>query len=166
MLLLALLTLGATFTVAYAAPPPSPASTTSGAPASNAAAKGPAKSLGTVTVHGEKMTPLRILCTLRGLLEAQFSPDPAKADNIVCRAKRETGSHFTTLWCLTNRQYFTAKANGVHWPPGSGGPRVPVFTTHGATSAAFQPVSPTVIRLAKSAKAKEACQTADSEHGE
>lgn len=94
--------------------------------------------LGSMTVTGNS-SKTKILCAFRSMFLTQFSPDPAKADAVICRTTPITGSHFKRIWCLTNRQYFQAK---------HAGPRAayPVFVVHGLNDAGVQPVSARAIK--------------------
>lgn len=73
--------------------------------------------LGNVAANSRKMARIDKLCLLRKALTAGYSRDPAKADDIVCRARQITGSHFYGISCTTNKQYYRAKLDNGGTPP-------------------------------------------------
>lgn len=91
--------------LALAAAPVLGAARDAGPPENPAASapKNPDRNLGSITVHGRKLPPICILDTIKFALQTSYSPDPAKADEVVCRFITPTGSHIAQyLWCETN----------------------------------------------------------------
>ncbi|HET7307692.1 MAG TPA: hypothetical protein VFK24_07765 [Gammaproteobacteria bacterium] len=111
--------------------------------------------LGTVNVNGHKMTPIERLCFLRKAFSEEYSRDPAKADDIVCRLHKITGSHFYGITCMTNKEYYRARLNNGGDPPTFIG---------GITSPYAHRVSKGAIRkLMSNPRIKSICQARNSD---
>lgn len=57
-------------------------------------------------MQGQKIYLPVALQMVKKALKRPWSGDPKDADKLVCRFETMTGSHFQTLRCQTNRQYF------------------------------------------------------------
>ncbi|HET8552833.1 MAG TPA: hypothetical protein VFM97_10210 [Gammaproteobacteria bacterium] len=136
--------------------PPKPASTAKPAKKNKEPEhKNQPQQLGTVQVNGHKMTPIERLCFLRKAFSEEYSSNPAKADDIICRIHKITGSQFYGMSCMTNKQYFTAKLNNGGDPPS--------FVSGGIAGKKVRRVSRGTIReLTTNPRIKAVCEARNS----
>lgn len=108
-------------------------------PATAAGTTAPAdkrRNLGQVTVHGQKLSPICILDTIKFALNRAYSTSAADADLVVCRFVKLTGSHLPDhLWCATNAQIAAQHLDALSAPRASIGSMM--VSGHGTVSASL-----------------------------